>query len=381
MKLYEYEAKTILKAYNIPIPRGELATNSVEAQEIAAKLKPPFVVKSQVLVAGRGKAGGILFAQNIQQVKEASEQLFAMQIKGTAIKKVLIEERIPVTKELYFSITVNRFERKYVVLASTLGGMEIEEAVSKTPHSIIKTLIQPQTGFNILDAQKIVAKLGYLNRQQLELAQILLSLYHAGMDCDVELVETNPLVETTDGRFFVVDARLTVDDNSLFRHPEFERLRVNEIRDNTIEEVEAEKNELAYVKLNGNIGVIGNGAGLVMATVDLIQYYGGVPADFLDLGGGAPIERIVKALEIVVSDVNVKAVLINILGGITHCDDVARAITQAKQNFVISKPFVVRLVGTNEMEGRRILAASGIAVLDSMEEAVEHVVDIVKGEH
>lgn len=379
MKLYEYEAKNILKAYDIPIPHGGLAGNSVEAQQIAAGLRSPFVVKSQVLVAGRGKAGGIVFAQDIQDVKQAVERLFLMQIKDVAVNKVLIEERIPIAKELYFGVTVDRFERKYAVLASTLGGMDIEEAVMRAPQSIIKTLVQPQMGFNILDAQKIVEKLGYHDNPQIELAEVLVSLYRAGIDYDVELIEINPLAETTDSRFVAVDARLIIDDNALFKHPELEKISFTETRDNTLKEIEAKKYGLVYVKLNGNIGVIGNGAGLVMATLDLIQYYGGVAADFLDLGGGAPVERIVKALEIVVSDVDVKVVLINILGGITHCDDVARAIIQTRLGIPMSKPFVVRLVGTNEAEGRQILIASGVAVLDSMDEAAKHAVDIVKG--
>lgn len=378
MKLYEYEAKNILKAYDIPIPHGGLAGNSVEAQQIAAGLRSPFVIKSQVLVAGRGKAGGIVFAQDTHDVKQAVERLFSLQINGITVKRVLVEERIPIARELYFGITVDRFERKYAILASTLGGMDIEEAAKQSPRSIVKTLVQPQTGFNILDAQKMVEKLGYHDNRQIELTQVLASLYQIAMDYDVELIETNPLVETTDSRFVAVDARLIIDDNALFKHPELERLSLTEIRDGTLEEIEAKKHGLAYVKLNGNIGVIGNGAGLVMATLDLIQYYGGVAADFLDLGGGSPVERIAKAIEIVVSDVDVKVVLINVLGGITHCDEVARAIVQTRFGIPMSKSFVVRLVGTNENEGRQILMASHIVVLDSMEEAAKHAVDIAK---
>lgn len=380
MKLYEYEAKTILKTYDIPTPQGEVAENSSEAQEIAAKLQSPFVAKAQVLIAGRGKAGGILFATNLQQAKEAAEKLFTTQIKGIPVKKVLVEEKVSIGKELYLGITVDRFERKYAILASTLGGIDIEEAATKAPQSIVKTLVHPQKGLTIADAQQIAEKMGYHSTQQAELARILVSLCRAGMDYDMELIETNPLVETTDGHFVAVDARLIVDDNALFRHPELEKLRFAENRENTPEEIEAEKIGLSYVKLNGNIGVIGNGAGLVMATLDLIQYYGGTAANFLDLGGGAPVERIAKALEIVTSDVNVKVVLINILGGMTHCDDVARAITQLKNRVAMTKPFVVRLVGTNEAEGRRILIESSITVLDSMEEAAKHAVEIVKEE-
>jgi succinyl-CoA synthetase beta subunit len=380
LKLFEYEAKTILNSYGIPTPRGEVAANPAEAQKVASNLKPPFAVKAQVLVAGRGKAGAILFAENIEEVGETAERLFGKPVKGIHVKKILVEEKIPIAKELYFGMTVNRMERKYAVIASTLGGMEIEEAAAEAPQSIVKTLINPQEGFIASDAQQIVIKMGYNRSQLTVLAGILENMYRAGMDYDAELIEVNPLAETTDGRFVAVDARLIVDDNALFRHRELEERFFTEERENTPEEIEAAKSGLAYVKLDGDIGVIGNGAGLVMATLDMIQYYGGKPADFLDLGGGASVERIGKALEIVMSDPDVKAVLTNILGGMTRCDEVAQAITETKNHSAAAKPLVIRLVGTNEEEGRRILKQSGIAILDSMEEAAKHVVEIVKEE-
>jgi succinyl-CoA synthetase beta subunit len=377
LKLFEYEAKTILNGYGIQTPSGAVATRPDEAMKVAAGLKPPFAIKAQVLVAGRGKAGGILFAESAKQVGEAAERLLKTSIKGIYAKKILIEERIPIAKELYFGVTVDRFERKYVVIASTSGGMDIEETAEVAPQSIVKTLVTPQLGFNISDARQIANQMGYHESQQDELARILVSLYRAGMDYDAELIEMNPLVETKAGTFVAVDARLIVDDNALFRHPELEK-KFSEEREKTLEEVEAEKTGLAYVKLEGNVGVIGNGAGLVMATLDTIQYYGGKPADFLDLGGGASVDRIEKALGIVLSDVDVKVVLVNILGGITHCDDVARAIIQTKNASPLAKPFVVRLVGTNEEEGRRILEETQVAVLDSMEEAAKRAVKIVE---
>jgi succinyl-CoA synthetase beta subunit len=256
--------------------------------------------------------------------------------------------------------------------------MEIEETAAKAPQSIVKTLINPQRGFSISDAQQVAEKLGYHDSQQVELARILMNLYRVGMDFDAELVEINPLAETTDGGFVAVDARLIIDDNALFRHSDLEKQIHSEERENTPEEVGAEKAGLAYVKLNGSIGVLGNGAGLVMATLDMVQRYGGQPADFLDLGGGASVERIVKALEIVTSDPEVKVVLINILGGMTRCDDVARAITETKERAILAKRFVVRLVGTNEEEARKILKQADIAVLDSMEEAAKHAVEMGK---
>ena len=380
MKLYEYEAKNILSTYGITTPRGKIATTPDEAQAVADTLKPPFVVKAQVLVAGRGKAGGILFAENTAQVGEAARNLFGTQIKGIPVKKVLVEERLPISKELYLGVTVDRFKREYVLIASTLGGMEIEETAESNPQSIVKTPIDPQNGFTTWDAEQIAEKLGYYDSQRDELARLLVDLYWAGMDYDAELIEINPLAETTDGWLVAVDARLIVDDNALFRHPTLKEHLGNEARENSPKEVEAEKAGLAYVKLGGNVGIVGNGAGLVMATLDLVQFYGGEPADFLDLGGGAPVERIAKALEIVVSDPDVKAVLVNILGGMTHCDDVARAITATKDRAVVAKPFVVRLMGTNEEEGKRILRQAGIAVLDSMEEAAKKAVEIAKEE-
>jgi succinyl-CoA synthetase beta subunit len=376
LKLYEYEAKTILQTYGIPKPRGEIASNTAEVRETAASLKPPLVIKAQVLVAGRGKAGGILFADTIEEAEKAAQELLGKQVKGVSVKKILVEEKIPIVKELYFGLTVDRFERRYVMIASAHGGMEIEEIAAKTPNAIIKTLINPQEGFRDADAKQVAGQLGYSGKQLAELARILNQLYRAGMDYDAELIEMNPLAETADGAFVALDARLIIDDNALFRHPEFEKLFFTEERENTLQEIEAEKNGLSYIKLDGNVGVVGNGAGLVMATLDMIQLFGGNAADFLDLGGGAPVEKISAALMLVLSDPNVKAVLVNILGGITHCDDVARAIVDAKRNG--SKPFVIRLVGTNDEEGKRILDEAGIPVLDSMEDAAKRAVQIVK---
>jgi succinyl-CoA synthetase beta subunit len=377
LKLYEYEAKNILKQYVIPTPRGELATTSSQARQAAAKLKPPFAVKAQVLVAGRGKAGGILFASSPEEAKKAAESLLKTQIKGIPVRKVLIEEKIITKKELYFSITIDRANRRYVAIASTTGGVDVEETAANTPHGIMKTPVVPHEGFSAFNAEHIAEKIGYSSNQRAQLANILKKVYQACMDYDAELVEINPLAETTDG-FTALDARLIIDDNALFRHPEYEKLLFEEEREHTSEEIEAMRNGLAYVKLDGDIGVVGNGAGLVMATLDVIQYYGGKPANFLDLGGGAPVERIAAALKIVLSDPNVKALFINILGGMTRCDDVARAITQAKRQAPTSKPIVIRLVGTNEEEGKRILTKAGMHVVDSMEEAAQQAVETAR---
>ncbi|MEM3769905.1 MAG: ADP-forming succinate--CoA ligase subunit beta [Candidatus Bathyarchaeia archaeon] len=376
MKLLEYEAKRILSKYGVPTPKGELATNTTQAREIASRLNLPLVIKAQVPVAGRGKAGGILFADSIAEVEEATEKLLGMQIKGMSVRSVWIEEKIQAKKELYFGITIDRFSKSYVVIASSEGGMEIEEVAAKTPEKVTRFHINPQYGFRPHHARQIARHMEYSGNQLSLLGNIFHNLYRAGMDYDAELIEMNPLVETSDGNFVAVDTRIIIDDNALFRHSEFkERTLEGEL---SLQEIEAAKNDLAYVKLEGDIGVIGNGAGLVMATLDAIQLYGGKPANFLDVGGGAPSEKIAAALKIVFSDPNVKALFINILGGITRCDEVARGVLAAKEKLGIEKPFVIRLVGTNEEEGKRILTEAGIHVLESMEEAAKRVVEIVK---
>lgn len=378
MKLFEYEAKSILARYGVPTPKGGLATNSKEAWEIASKLKPPFAVKAQVLVAGRGKAGGILFAESLSEVERAAEKLLSMRVKDIPVRKVWIEEKIRIKRELYFGITTDRFNRSYVAIASSVGGMEIEEIAEKTPEKLIKFLINPQHGFRSFHARQIARKMGYSGSQLLELEKIFLGLYRAGVDYDAELIEMNPLTETIDGRFVAADARIIMDDNALFRHQEFRKRLLEGESELAPQELEAIKNGLAYVKLNGNIGVIGNGAGLVMATLDTIKYYGGEPANFLDIGGGASSEKIAAALKIVLSDPNVKALFINILGGITRCDEVARGILEAREKMRVTKPTVIRLVGTNEEEGKKILKEAGIHVLESMETAAQKVVEITR---
>jgi succinyl-CoA synthetase beta subunit len=378
MKLFEYEAKNILAKYGIPIPQGGLATSASQALEISSKLKPPIAAKAQVLVAGRGKAGGILFANSIEEAGKAAEKLLNMQIKGIPVKSIWIEEKIQIKRELYFGLTTDRFRQCYVAVASAVGGMDIEEIAAKTPEKVIKVPINPQLGLRSFQTREIARKMGYSGNQVSELGRMLERLYSASMDYDAELIEMNPLVETVDGKFMAADARIIIDDNSLFRHQEYKKRLLEGESELTPQELEAMKNDLAYVKLDGNIGVIGNGAGLVMATLDTIQYYGGKPANFLDVGGGAPSEKTALALKIVLSDPNVKTLFINILGGITRCDEVARGILEAKEKVGVTKPMVIRLVGTNEEEGKRILTDAGIHVLESMEEAAQRVVEISK---
>jgi succinyl-CoA synthetase beta subunit len=376
LKLYEYEAKIILAKNGIPTPQGTLVMNISEALEAATRLKLPLVVKAQVLVAGRGKAGGIVFADSASEVKKAAEKVLSMKIKGIPVRSVWIEEEIQTKRELYFGITTDRYNRSYVVIASSVGGMEIEEVAEKSPEKIVKSLVDPELGFRSFHAREVARKMGYSGAQLTELGAIFQRLYNAGMNYDVELIEMNPLVETVDGKFVAADARIIIDDNSLFRHQEYRKRLLEGEGELTSEEIEAMENELSYVKLDGNVGVIGNGAGLVMATLDTIQYYGGKPANFLDVGGGAASDRIAVALKIVLSDPKVNVLFVNILGGITRCDEVARGILEARTKVGVTKPMVIRLVGTNEEEGKRILTEAGISVLESMEEAAQRVIEI-----
>jgi succinyl-CoA synthetase beta subunit len=376
LKLFEYEAKNILANHSVPVPKGGLASEPRQAREIAAQLKMPVVVKAQVLVAGRGKAGGILFANSLEETERKAQKLLGMQIKGIAVKSVWIEEKIQVKRELYFGLTTDRFRKRYVIIASGIGGMDIEEVASKTPQKVISTPIDPDFGFHPFQAREIAQRIGYSGAKLTELGKILEKLYIIGMNYDAELVEMNPLVEDTDGKFLAADARLIVDDNALFRHPEYKKRLLEGESEFSPQELEAAKNDLAYVKLDGNIGIIGNGAGLVMATLDTIQYFGGKPANFLDVGGGAQSEKTAVAIRIVLSDPKVRVVFINILGGITRCDEVAHGILEAKEKLGIKKPMVIRLVGTNEQEGKRILTDAGIHVLESMEEAAQLAVEV-----
>jgi succinyl-CoA synthetase beta subunit len=380
LKLFEHEAKDIISTYEVPTPKGELATTRKQAREVAARLAGPVVVKAQLLVAGRGKAGGILFADDPTQAEEAAAKLLGAQIKDQTVAKVLVEEKLLVKKELFFGITVDRFNRCYVAAASPWGGVDIEEVAKSQPQKIYKQPVNPQLGFRSFHARQMAKELGYSGKQMLELAKILEKMFKANVEYDAELLETNPLVETQDGKFVAADARFILDDNALFRHEQFKRIQLQEQRDLTTQEFEALKNGMDFVKLDGDIGVVGNGAGLVMATLDMIDLHGGKPANFLDIGGGAPQPRIEAALRIILSNPKVKVLFVNILGGITLCDEVARGIVQSLRQLGVSTLMVIRLVGTNEHEGRRILEDANFQVFDSMEEAAVKAVQLAKKE-
>ncbi len=379
LKLFEHEAKTIFSKYKIPTPTGELVTSSSRVLELASKINVPVVIKAQILVSGRGKAGGILYANSLVEAELVAKKLLGAEIKGFKVQSVLVEEKCVIKRELYFSIAVDRSNRSYVAIASPEGGIEIEEVAKVAPKKIIKFFIDSLLDFDLHQAHQIAKKLGYSGSQMQNLAMILLKLYNVVIDFDAELAEINPLIETPEGTFIAVDSRIILDDNALYRHPEFKRrLTENGKSEFSTLELEAHKKGLSYVTLDGNIGVIGNGAGLVMATLDTIQLFGGSPANFLDVGGGASAEEMASALNIVFSDPRVDVVLINILGGITRCDEVARGILMARGRVNFLKPVVVRLMGINEEDGRLILKEGGIQILDSMEEAAKKAVEIAK---
>ncbi len=375
MKLFEYEAKNILRQYGIPVPKGEVASNSDEAEAIAGEIGEAVVLKSQILVSGRGKAGGIIFANNATEAKDAASNLIGSTIKGNAVTDLLVEEKLDILEQFYGSIAVDRQARTYVVLASTSGGVDIEETALAFPDRISRYWVDPTIGFSELEAIDMVSQLNTSQDDAARFASILTTLYKVAMDYDAELAEINPLAKTPSGEFIAADARIIVDDNALFRHPEFKDR--NSIRaDDTPLEAEARKQKLAYVDLSGDIGIIGNGAGLVMATLDLVGLFGGRPANFLDIGGGARTEVIKKSVTLVMSKPEVKAVLINILGGITRCDIVAQGIVEGLSESATKKPIAVRLIGTNEEEGARILHQAGVHIYSNMEEAVGEVLKL-----
>jgi len=354
-----------------------LVSSHDEAREAFLKINAPSVLKAQVLVAGRGKAGGIKSVSTADEAYEAAQSLLSMKIKGETVGRLLVEEKLPIKHERYVSIVVDRANRCHTLLCSTEGGVDVEEVAAKEPKKIIKHDIDPLLGLQDYETREVAKKLGYSASQMSKLASIIRKLYQIMLDYDAELIESNPLVEVEQGEFVAADLRILLDDNSLFRHPEFlERAKTLE-PDLTPLERKARERGLAYVELDGDIGIIGNGAGLVMATLDMILDYKGRSANFCDVGGGASEERIAAALEIVLGNPNVKVLFINIMGGITRCDDVARAILDIQKKMGITKPMVIRLVGTNEKEGQRILAAANIPSLNSMEEAAQKAVEFV----
>jgi succinyl-CoA synthetase beta subunit len=372
MKLHEYQSKQIFAKNGVPIPKGRVAATANEAKHIAEELGGRVVIKSQVLVGGRGKAGGIRLAKNPQEAEDFTAQILAMEIKGLPVRKVLVDEAANIEHEIYLGITNDRAARKPVMMASAAGGVEIEEVARETPEKIIKTHIDPLLGLRDYQTRDIAAGIDLPHEQWRNFSQICHGLWKAYIDCDATLAEINPLVVTSDNRLLALDGKMVLDDNALFRHPD-----LAEMRDMDIEapsEIEARKYGLSFIKLDGNIGCMVNGAGLAMTTMDLLKLFGGEPANFLDIGGGAGADKVSAAMRIILTDPNVKAVLYNIFGGITRCDEVARGILSAIAEVKPKVPMVIRLVGTNAEEGRKILAEANMITADTLADAAQKAV-------
>jgi len=379
MKLYEYEAKAIAKQFDMPVPRGAIVTSAEGAREAYRGLGGEVVIKAQVLVAGRGKAGGILFAHNEAEAHEAAGKLLGSTIKGERVPSVLFEEKLAKARELYVGIAVNRSDRCYTLLASTEGGVDIEEVAERAPDKILRFNVGPLLGLHDFHGRSVARRLGYSGRPVVVLGDIIHKLYQVAVAFDADLVESNPLMETPDGRFVLADMRMTLDDNALYRHKQFVESRPVQAGEMTPAELKAQESGLAYVDLDGDIGILGNGAGLVMATLDLAQAYGGRPANFCDVGGGAGAARVATALQLLFSNKRVRVVFINILGGITRCDEVAKGILDVRVELGVERPMVIRLVGTRQEEGQRILSEAGISVYTTMEEAAKRAVELAGG--
>jgi succinyl-CoA synthetase beta subunit len=369
MKLHEYQSKTIFSKYGIPIPRGRVATTATEARNIAEELGGRVVVKSQVLVGGRGKAGGIRLAKTPKETEELATQILGMEIKGLPVRKVLIDEAANIDQEIYLGITNDRSARRPVMMASAAGGVEIEEVARKTPEKIIKIHIDPLLGLRDYQSRDIAAGIDLPREYWKEFAKISLGLWKAYSENDATLAEINPLVITKDKHLVALDGKMLIDDNSLFRHADLAEMR--DLDEEAPAEIEARKYGLSYIKLDGQIGCMVNGAGLAMTTMDIVKLFGGEPANFLDIGGGANADKVAAALKIILSDSNVKVILFNIFGGITRCDEVARGILTALAEVKPKIPMVVRLVGTNSEEGVQLLSDAKMITAITLADAAQ----------
>ena len=386
MKIHEYQGKAILKEYGVPVPRGIVARTLDEAEAAARELGTDVVVvKAQIHAGGRGKGGGVKIAKSPAEAREVASQILGMQLvthqtgpEGREVKTLLIEEGLPIDKEFYLGITLDRVTGRNVFMASSAGGMDIEKVAEETPELILKETIDPSVGLRGFQARKLAFGLGIPNDLINQAASFMLKLYDAYEKIDASLVEINPFLLTKDNRLIALDAKVSFDDNAMFRHKDYAELR--DLGEEEPLEIEASKYDLNYIKLDGNIGCMVNGAGLAMATMDIIKLAGGEPANFLDVGGGASQERVEQAFKILLADTNVKAVLINIFGGIVRCDMVANGVVAAYKNLGMSIPIVARLEGTNVEEGRRVLAESNIGIIPAsdMRDAAEKVVAAAK---
>ncbi len=376
MKLHEYQSKQLFAEHGIPIPHGQMTMNASEAKSIAAELGGRVVVKSQVLVGGRGKAGGIRVVNTAEEAEEAATQILGMKIKDLPVRKVLIDEAVDIKTEIYLGITNDRTRRCPVMIASAEGGVEIEEVAKTDPDKIVRVWIDPLLGLRDYQARYLAACTEMPRENWREFMSITKGLYQTFMQTDATLAEINPLVITGEKGLMALDGKMVLDDNGLFRHPELAEMR--DLDEEAAEEREARKYGLSYVKLGGEIGCMVNGAGLAMATMDVINHYGGSPANFLDIGGGASAEKVAAAIQIIIRDPNVKAVLFNIFGGITRGDEVARGILAALEKTPTKLPMIVRLVGTNAEEGRHLLAKADMETAVSLADAAQKAIAAAK---
>jgi succinyl-CoA synthetase beta subunit len=382
MKIHEYQGKELLKRFGVPVPRGIVARSPEEAYQAAKDLAcEPVVVKAQIHAGGRGKGGGVKLAKTADEAREIARQMLGMKLvthqtgpQGREVRVLLIEEGLPIDKEFYLGIVLDRASGRPVFMASAAGGMDIEEVAAKTPEQIFKETVDPAVGFRPFQARKLAFALGLPGPLVSQAAKFMQSLYAAYEAMDASLMEINPFLLTKDNRLIALDAKVNFDDNALFRHPDFKDLR--DLHEEEPLEIEASKFDLNYIKLDGNIACMVNGAGLAMATMDIIKLAGGEPANFLDVGGGASQERVEAAFQILLADENVRAVLVNIFGGIVRCDMVARGVVGAAKNLGVKVPVVVRLEGTNVEEGQRVIRDSGLnfTVANGMKDAAEKVV-------
>ncbi len=376
MKLNEYQSKQIFKRFGIPIPSGEMTNDPKQAREIAQRAGKPVVVKAQVLVGGRGKAGGVKVAKTPEEAEQYATNILNMQIKGLPVRQVLVDEAVSAKSEIYLGVVVDRAKGTPVVMASSAGGVEIEEVARTTPEKIVRINPNPVLGLQAFEARALAFGIGLDKKLVNEFANIAMALYQVFMQNDASLAEINPLFVTQDDHLLAADGKIVLDDNGLFRHPDLAKLR--DVDEESPAEKQAREAGLSFVKLDGNIGCMVNGAGLAMATMDVIKLNGGEPANFLDIGGGAKAEKVAAALRIILSDPNVKAVLFNIFGGITRGDEVARGIVEALKQVPTDVPMVTRIVGTNAEEGRQILAAAKMRTAQSLEEGARMAVELAK---
>jgi succinyl-CoA synthetase beta subunit len=377
MKLHEYQSKQIFSKYGIAIPKGRVASTAGEVKTIAEELGGRVVVKAQVLVGGRGKAGGVQLAHNPAEAEQVATRILSMEIKGLPVRKVLVDEAAAIESEIYFSITNDRAARKPVMIASAAGGMEIEEVAAKSPENIIKVHIDPLLGLRDYQARDIAVGIDLPRDLWKDFSVIASGLWRVYTDNDATLAEINPLVITKQKTLLALDGKMLIDDNALYRHVDLAEMR--DVDEEAPAETEARKYGLSFIKLDGDIGCMVNGAGLAMTSMDIIKLFGGEPANFLDIGGGANADKVAAAMRIILADQSVKAILLNIFGGITRCDEVARGILEATAQTKARAPMVVRLVGTNAKEGQQLLADAKMITANTLAEAAKKAIAAAKG--